>query len=153
MKKSKFERIIKKTFLSLEAKHGFKKTKTEYHNNGVTVSFQNPTTEVILLYEIGTFPWVTIADINNPKTNRTSLDWLLVELGERESPTTDEAFLPAKMDDSQLEVELKKKSDQLLHFGTDFLKGDFTLLPTLQQRAEDYLTECKKITARYKTTS
>ena len=109
MKKANFERLIAKTFLSLETKFGFKKTSTEYHSGGVIVTFQNPTTEVIVNYEIGEYPWVTIADINSPKTDRASLDWLLVELGERESPTTDEAFMPIRMDDAHLEAELEKK--------------------------------------------
>jgi len=150
MKKANFERLIAKTFLSLETKYGFKKTKTDYHSGGVIVTFQNPTTEVILNYEIGEYPWVTIADINNPETDRISLDWLLVELGEREAPTTDEAFMPLRMDDSHLEIELTKKKEQLLNFGTDFLKGDFSLLPNLQQRADDYLAECKKFANRHK---
>jgi len=103
MKKANFERLINKTFSRLETKFGFKKVKTNYHSGGAEVTFQNKTTEVILNYEIGEYPWVTIADINNPETERTSLDWLLVELGEREAPTTDEAFFPLRMDDTQLE--------------------------------------------------
>jgi len=148
MRKSEFERIVDKTFWGLEAKHDFTKTETAYHRGGVTVRYQNPTTEVILTYEIGAFPWVTIADIKNPDTNKASLDWLLVELGEKKTPTTDEAFFSAKMDESQLEAELQQKGDQLLNFGVDFLKGDFTLLPKLQKRAEDYLAECKKFADR-----
>lgn len=148
MRKSEFERIVDKTFWGLENKHDFKKTETSYHTGGVTVRFQNPTTEVILNYEIGAFPWVTIADINNPETDRSSLDWLLVELGEAKSPTTDESFFPAKMDEGQLEAELQKRGDQLLKYGTDFIKGDFTLLPKLQKRAEDYLVECKRFADR-----
>lgn len=144
MRKSEFERIVDKTFWGLEAKHNFTKTATTYHRGGVTVRYQNPTTEVILNYEIGAFPWMTIADNKNPKTDKSSLDWLLVELGEKRSPTPEEAFLTAKMDEGQLEVELQKISDQLLKFGTGLLKGDFTLLPKLQKRAEDYLSECKK---------
>ncbi len=150
MKKAKFERLISNTFSRLETKFGFKKTKTNFHSGGVIVVFQNPTTEVILNYEIGEFPWVTIADINNPETERASLDWLLVELGEREAPTTDEAFFPLRMDDTQLEDELQKKSDQLLNFGADFLRGDFTLLPKLQERADAYLAECKRFANRNK---
>ncbi len=150
MKKAKFERLISNTFSRLETKFGFKKTKTNFHSGGVIVVFQNPTTEVILNYEIGEFPWVTIADINNPETERASLDWLLVELGERETPTTDEAFFPLRMDDTQLEDELQKKSDQLLNFGADFLRGDFTLLPKLQERADAYLAECKRFANRNK---
>ena len=148
MKKANFERLINKTFSRLETKFDFKKNKTNYHSGSVDVVFQNKTTEVILNYEIGEFPWVTIADINHPETERISLDWLLVELGERESPTTDEAFFPLRMDDSQLENELQKKSDQLLKFGADFLHGDFTLLPKLKERAEAYLAECKRFANR-----
>ncbi|MCP4138881.1 MAG: hypothetical protein GY755_01065 [Chloroflexi bacterium] len=149
MKKANFERLIAKTFLSLETKFGFKKTNTAYHSGGVIVTFQNPSTEVIVNYEIGEYPWVTIADIKNPKTDRTSLDWLLVELGEREEPTTDEAFMPLRMDDAHLEAELEKKKVQLLKFGADLLNGDFTLLPKLQERAEDYLNECKRFAKRH----
>ena len=148
MRKSEFERIVSKTFWGLEAKHGFKKIDTTYHRGGVVVRFQNPTTEVMLNYEIGASPWVTIADINNSETDRISLDWLLVELGEKKSPSTDEAFSPARMDEGQLEAALKQKSEQLLRFGAGFLKGDFTLLPRLQKRAEDYLAECKKFADR-----
>jgi hypothetical protein len=148
MRKSEFERIVNKTFWGLEAIHGFKNTETAYHRGGVIVRFQNPTTEVIVNYEIGAFPWLTIANINNSETDRASLDWLLVELGEKKSPTTEEAFFRAKMDEGQLEAELQRKSDQLLSFGTDFLKGDFTLLPNLQKRAEDYLAGCKKFADR-----
>lgn len=150
MKKANFERLIAKTFLSLETKFGFKKTNTEYHSGGVIVTFQNKTTEVILNYEIGEFPWVTIADINNPETDRASLDWLLVELGEREAPTTDEAFMPIRMDDAHLEAELKKKKEQLLQFGAELLRGDFTLLPNLQERANSYLAECRKFANRHR---
>ena len=148
MRISEFDRIVDKTFWDLENKHDFIKIETSYYKGGVTVIYQNPTTEVILNYEIGTFPWITIADIKNPETDRVSLDWLLVELGEKKPPTPDEAFFPAKMDEGQLESELQKKCDQLLKFGVEFIKGDFTLLPDLQKRAEDYLIECKKFADR-----
>ena len=153
MKKANFERLIKKTFLSLETKFGFKKTNTDYHSGGVIVTFQNLTTEVILNYEIGEFPWVTIADIKNPEIDRASLDWLLVDLGVREAPTTDEAFFPLRMDDTQLEAELQKKKEQLLNFGADLLNGDFTIIPNLQKRANDYLEECRNFANQHKTTS
>ena len=153
MRKSEFEQIVEKTFWSLEAKHGFKKGEAIYHRGGVIVRFHNATTQVDINYEIGTFPWVTIADVKNPETDKSSLDWLLVELGEKESPTIDQAFFPAKMDEGQLEGELQKKSEQLLKFGTAFMKGDFTLLPKLQKRAEDYLAECKKFAEQKKSKS
>ena len=144
MKKSEFERIVDKTFWDLEAKHGYKKIETTYRRGGVIVRFQNATTEVALNYDIGICPWVTVADSNNLDAGSISLDWLLVELNEKKNPTPDEAFLPSKMDEGQLETQLKEKCEQLLKFGADFLKGDFTLMPALQKRAEDYLAECKR---------
>ena len=153
MKKSEFERIVDKTFWDLEAKHAFKKTETTYRSGGVIVHFQNPTTELTLNYDIGIAPWVMIADINNLDAGRVSLDWLLVELNEKKSPTMDEAFFPSKMDEGQLETQLKEKCEQLVHFGADFLKGDFTLMPALQKRADDYLAECKKFAEQKKTKS
>ena len=150
MKKSEFDRLVQKSFGALESKYKFKKTATKFHVNGVIVTFQNTTTEVCLNYEIGSFPWITIGDINNPEEERTSLDWLLVEIGEREAPTTDEAFFPPQMEESDLAAELHKKSDQLIRFGAEMLNGDFSKLPKLKARAENYLAECKKIADRYK---
>ena len=153
MKIYEFERIVDKTFWGLTNKHDFVKTETSLHKRGATVSFQNTTTEIILNYEIGSFPWITIADIKKPETDRVSLDWLLVELGEKKHPSADEAFFSAKMDEGQFEDEVQKKVDQLLKFGTVFFSGDFTLLPDLQKLAEDYLSECKKFANQKNTKS
>jgi hypothetical protein len=150
MKKSEFVRLVKKTFVPLESKYNLKKTDSDFYSGGVEVVFQNATTEVCLNYEIGSYPWITIGDIRNPEEDRTSLDWLLVELGEREPPTTDEAFFPPQMEDRELEVELTKKIRQLMTHGVDMLNGDFSILPRLKTRADDYLAECKKIANRYK---
>ncbi len=151
MKKSEFIRIVKKAVIPLESQYKFKKVSSSFHTGGVEVVFQNPTTELCLNYEIGTYPWITIGDIRNPKEERISLDWLLVELGEREPPTTDETFFPLEMDDEDLEVEIQKKMKELLQFGSGMLKGDFSLLPKLQTRAASYLAECRKFADRYKT--
>ena len=150
MKKSEFNRYLQKSFATLENKYHFKKTASDFHKTGVVVTFQNATTEVCLNYEIGEYPWITIGDIRNPEEDRASLDWLLVEIGEREAPTTDEAFFPPEMDDGEIEAELQKKSRQLIQFGEAMLNGDFSILPKLKTRADDYLAECRKIAARYK---
>ncbi|MBT7782605.1 MAG: hypothetical protein HN741_06775 [Anaerolineae bacterium] len=150
MNKANIEKLLEKKFSSLERKFAFKKIESEHYEDGLIITYQNPTTEVLLNYQIGEFPWIMIADIKNPKKDRVSLDWLLVELGEREAPTTDDAFFPEKMAESQLEAELEKKKEQLLSFGIEMLKGDFALLPKLQERANDYLAECKKFANRHK---
>lgn len=149
MKKSYFAQLIHRNFIALEKDFNFKRTGTSFHEGGVVVTFQNPTTEVCLNYEIGEYPWITIADINNPKKDRISLDWLLVELGQRETPTTDEAFFPPSMEDDELEFELQKRSKQLTQFADQLLKGDFSTLPKLTARANAYLLECQKFAKRY----
>ena len=151
MKKSDFARLVDKSFAPLESQYQFKRVASSFHSGGVEVTFQNPTTELCLNYEIGTYPWITIGDMQNPKEDRISLDWLLVEVGEREAPTPDETFFPLEMEDDDLESELHKKSEQLIRFGAEMLKGDFSMLPALKVRAENYLAECRKIADRYKS--
>lgn len=150
MKKSEFERIIEKNFWGLESKYGFKKVETSFYTGGVQVRFQNATTEVTLHYEIGEPPWLSIANITAPETARASLDWLLVELGHKKPPTVDEAFLPAKLDESQVEASIQTQCELLLKYGGDLLAGDFSILPRLQKRADDYLAECKKFANKHK---
>ncbi|MBI2757488.1 MAG: hypothetical protein HYX49_02280 [Chloroflexi bacterium] len=143
MKKSEFEKIINKTFRGLETKYGFKKIETVFQQRSCIVRFQNTTTELILTYEIGGMPWLSIADVTSPKEKQTTLEWLLVEQGFDKTPAPEAAFLPTKMEESKLEAVLQSKNQQLLEFGTDLLKGDFTILPKLQKRAEKYALECK----------
>ncbi len=150
MKKAEFARIVDKSFAPLENKYKFKRVDVNFHKNGAVVTYQNPTTELCLNYEIGIYPWITIGDIQNPEEDRISLDWLLVELGEREPPTTDETFFPKEMEDEEFAPILQKKSTDLIRFGADMLNGDFRLLPKLKARAENYLAECEKFAERYK---
>lgn len=144
MKKSQFEKITDKTFRGLETKYGFKKIETTYQQRSCIVRFQNATTELVLTYEIGGIPWLAIADISNPEEKQTTLEWLLVEQGVEKTPTPEAAFLPTKMEESKLEAVLQSKNQQLLEFGADLLKGDFTILPKLQKRAGKYALECKR---------
>jgi hypothetical protein len=153
MKKSQFERIVDRSFWELETKHGLRKTETIFRPRGCNVHFQNTTTEVVLNFEIGGVPWLTIADIKNPETDKSSLDWLLVELGQKKPPTPDEAFVTTKLDESQLETTFQKQSAQLLEFGASILNGDFAILPQLQQREVKYLADCKKFVEKHKIKS
>ncbi len=150
MKKSEFEKIIDRTFRGLETKYGFKKIETTYQKRGCVVRFQNATTELGLTYEIGSAPWLTISDVNHPDEKQSTLEWLLVERGVEKAPTPDAAFLAVRMEESKLEVVLKKKNQQLVEYGADLLKGDFTILPELQERAGKYALECKRYIAIHK---
>ena len=142
MKKSAFESVVEKAFLGLEARYGFKKTETRYENRGVIVRFQNTTTEVLLNYEIGNTPWLEIADVHHTR-NKSTLGWLLVEQGVEKPPTPEQAFHPTPLKENDLPAVLKKMAQQVLEYGGDLLKGDFTLLPKLQERAKNYDLECK----------
>jgi hypothetical protein len=143
MKKSTFERMVEKAFWGLEARYGFKKTETKFEKRGVTVRFQNATTEILLNYEIGNTPWLEIADVQNPG-NKTTLGWLLVEAGVEKGPLPEQAFLPTTLSEAEFEPILQTMGAQLLVHGVDLLKGDFTILPKLQERARKYGLECDR---------
>lgn len=141
MKKSKFERMVEKAFWGLETKYGFKKTETKFEKHSVTIRFQNATTEILLNYEIGNTPWLEISDVHNAKTKST-LGWLLVEKGIDKAPLREQAFQPTTLNEDKLEPVLQTMGQQLLDHGADLLKGDFAIMPKLQDRARKYALEC-----------
>ena len=143
MKKSVFERMAEKAFWGLEARFGFKKIETRFENRSVTVRFQNATTEILLIYEIGNTPWLEIADVHNVG-NKSTLGWLLVEAGIDKAPLPEQAFRPATLNENALESVLQTMGQHLLDHGADLLKGDFAILPKLQDRARIYAQECDR---------
>jgi hypothetical protein len=143
MKKSIFERMVEKAFSGLEARVGFKKTETKFENRSVIVRYQNATTEIILNYEIGNTPWLEISEKKNA-VNKSTLGWLLVEAGVDKAPLPEQAFHPTTLNEGELEPILQKMSRQLLEHGTDLLKGDFAIMPKLQERARKYALECDR---------
>jgi hypothetical protein len=115
-----------------------------------TVQFQNTTTDILLNYELGNMPWLAIADIHNSE-NKSTLGWLLVELGVDKAPTPEQAFHPTTLNDSELDPILQKMGKQILEYGADLLKGDFTIFPKLQDRARKYDLECKRYLSIHKS--
>jgi hypothetical protein len=143
MKKSIFERMVEKAFWGLEARYGFKKAGIKFEDRSVTVWFQNTTTEILLNYEIGNTPWLEISDLLHAE-NKSTLGWLLVETGAEKAPLPEQAFHPTPLNESELEPVLLKMAQQLLDHGAGLLKGDFTILPKLQDRARKYALECDR---------
>jgi hypothetical protein len=143
MKKSTFERLVEKAFWGLESKYGFKKTEIRFESHSVIVRFQNTTTEILLNYEIGNAPWLEIADVHNLE-NKSTLGWLLVEKGVDKAPSPEQAFHPMTLLEGDLESTLQKMSQQLLDYGADLLKGDFTILSKLQNRSKKYVLDCDR---------
>lgn len=149
MKKSDFERIVIRTFRTLETQHGFKQGEAEYSQKNCEIHFLNATTDVTLHYEIGNEPWLAIADVKNAE-NKSTLGWLLVERGVEKSPAPEQAFRSMTLLDSKLEANLEKKINQLIEHGGDLMKGDFSLMPSLQKRAKKYALDCDRYIALHK---
>ena len=149
MKKSTFERMVEKAFWGLEARHGFKKTETRFENRSVIIRFQNNTTEILLNFEIGNTPWLEIADIHK-LDNKSTLGWLLVEKGIEKSPSPEQAFHPTPLNEGNLEPVIQLMAQQLLDHGDELLKGNFEVLPKLQDRARKYALECDRFLSIHK---
>jgi hypothetical protein len=150
MKKIEYENMIDKAFWGLEAKFAFKKTTTSYMDRTCTVQFKNATTEIIVNYELGSMPWLEISDVNNTE-NKTTLGWLLVELGEEKAPKPEQAFRPNTLNGDALEPVLQKMAQQVVDLGSDLLNGDFSILPKLQARAKKYDLECQRYLSIHKS--
>ena len=150
MKKTQFENMVDKALWGLEAKFGFKKTATSYVDRTCTVQFENATTAVLLNYELGNTPWLEISDVHDAG-NKSTLGWLLVELGLDEAPKPEQAFRPTTLSEGMLEPILQKMGQQVLDYGGDLLKGDFTILPKLQDRARKYGLECQHYLSIHKS--
>jgi hypothetical protein len=141
--------MVDQAFWGLEAKYGFKKIETIYDKRTCTIQFQNQSTEVLLNYELGHLPWLTIAELKN-KENKSTLGWLLVEKGLQDAPTTEQAFRPSLLKEGELDSTLKKMGQQILDVGGDLLKGDFAIMPCLQERAIKYDQDCQRYLAIHK---
>ena len=150
MKKTEFETMIDKAFWGLEAKYGFKKTETRFVDRSCIIRFRNATTEVLLNYELGNTPWLEISDTHNAE-NKSTLGWLLVELGVDKPPKPEQAFLPTTLTEGTLEPTLKKMGQQVLDYGAELLQGDFTVIPKLQTRARKYDLECQRYLSIHKS--
>ncbi len=146
MKKSEFERLLDKSFGILNSRYGLKRVETSFRSGGVTVRFENTTTRVLLDYEIGEEPWLTISDLTDPE-NKSTLGWLLVERGIVKAPTPEQAFQDKLLDENNLAAFIQTMCDQLLQYGPELLNGDFSILPSLQARSKKYAQDCKRYAA------
>ena len=101
-------------------------------------------------YELGNTPWLEISDAQNAE-NKTTLGWLLVELEVDRAPTPEQAFHPTTLNEAMLEPTLQKMGQQILDYGSELLKGNFTILPKLQARAKKYDLECQRYLSIHKS--
>jgi hypothetical protein len=139
-----FENLADKFFGKLETEYGFKKVGAQAQRHECWIDFENLTTHVSVNYEIGSVPWVVIGDVNNPRLNGSSLEWLLVELGVEKMPTVEEAFERKQYSNKEFETMLEKKGQQLFMYAIDLLRGKFDIIPKLQERGKKFAKECEK---------
>jgi len=150
MKKEAFERIVTKTFRSLEARHGFKRGETVLTKQNCAMQYVNATTIVTVHYEFGGEPWVAITERANTE-NRSTLGWLLVERGITKEPSPAEAFRSYNLSEREFTSILERESEQLIEYGMEFINGDFSIMPALKKRAEKYALDCNRYFDIYRT--
>lgn len=150
MKKEAFERIVTKTFRGLESRHGFKKGEVVFSKQSCAVEYLNATTIVTVNYEFGGEPWVAFTDRKNAK-NKSTLGWLLVERGITKEPVPADAFKSINLSEKEFTSILERENQQLLEHGMEFINGDFSIMPTLQKRAEKYALDCDRYIAIYQS--
>lgn len=150
MKKEAFERIVTKTFRVLEARHNFKKGEAVFSKQNCYMQYVNATTIVTVHYEYGGEPWVAITDRTNAE-NRSTLGWLLVELGINKEPSPAEAFRSFNLSEKEFTSILERENQHLIEHGMELINGDFSIMPALQKRAEKYALDCDRYFAIYRT--
>ena len=150
MKKEAFERIVMKTFRGLESRHGFKKGEVVFSKQNCSMQYVNSTTIVNVHYVYGGEPWVAVTDRKNAE-NRSTLGWLLVELGITKEPSPAEAFRSYNLSEKEFTSILEREMLHLIEYGMDFLNGDFSVMPALQKRAKKYALDCDHYFAIYRT--
>ena len=150
MKKEAFERIVTKTFRVLEARHNFKKGEAVFSKQNCYMQYVNATTIVTVHYEYGGEPWVAITDRKNAE-NKSTLGWLLVELGITKEPSPAEAFRSFNLSEKEFTSILERENQHLIEHGMELINGDFSIMPALQKRAEKYALDCDRYFAIYRT--
>lgn len=150
MKKEAFERIVTKTFRGLESRHGFKKGDVVFSKQNCAMQYLNATTIITIHYEFGGEPWVAVTDRKNAE-NKSTLGWLLVERGITKEPSPADAFKSINLSEKDFTSILERENQQLLEHGMEFINGDFSIIPTLQKRAEKYALDCDRYFDIYRT--
>jgi hypothetical protein len=137
-----YEALIDNIFQAVIAEYSFKKFQVDAQRFEYWVVYRNLTTEISIFWEMGSLPWMRIADVHNLQ-NASSLEWLLVELGVEKMPTPEEAYHFPQYSEQDIVAALQKKEQQLHEYGKDVLTGNFVIFPKLQERGLRFVQECE----------
>lgn len=134
-----FERVILDAFQYLIDDFAFRYLSTNMHAPECWATFHGPTTAVTIHFELGSQPWVELAELKQDngrvvEHNRSALEFLVQERAPlealaRTSPNGDE----------EMRRVIYEKARQLREYGKDVLQGDFRVFPRLKELAAENL--------------
>ncbi len=134
-----FERDVCESFNFLKEEFGFQVEEVRVHLPEVWASFFSDVTEVTIIYEVGSTPWVELARRGTwrgkrVKAETSSLELLLEERAPSFSMPQCEIAQPGT---EAFRACLRAKAGALREFGSDILGGNFDVFPRLRIRAAE----------------
>ena len=139
MTPTEIETIVLDAFAYLLESFGFRYLSTNTHTPECWSTFHNETTAVTVHYEVGSEPWVELAELKREgnrvvERNRVALHFLVEERAPQEVSLRG----PGDDDEGTRRV-IYEKARQLQQYGSDILRGDFHVFPRLKEHAAENL--------------
>src|SRR5262245_27219622 len=131
---ARFERDVRASFASLETEFELVFAGVSSQLPEISAQFHNRTTKVIILYEIGSPPWVELWSLLIPGSPGFSLELLLEE---RAPGDIGSSCDPAEPGSVAFVLCLDAKARALRTVADDVLRGDFTVLPKMEVRLRE----------------
>src|SRR5438477_3976686 len=135
-----FDASVRRGFDFLIIRFGFRHVGSSMHAPECSTVYENSTTRITVAFELGSGPWVELerkvsSFLNIGRRERYDLAFLLMERVPDETRTDNITDL----DDPELPKVLEGLGRQLEEYGSDVLRGDFSVFPRLRKRAEENL--------------
>lgn len=99
------------------------------------IIFENGTTRVVVVFEMGAVPWVELGKRTAPGERRERYDFqfLLMERAPHEVPEMSERV----RHDDDVMPSVRRLAILVREYAPDILRGDFSVFPRLRDRAEE----------------
>lgn len=133
-----FETIVLDAFAYLMFDFGFRFLGTSVHTPACWSTFHNMTTAVTVHFEMGSLPWVELAELKLydgrfVERNRSALELLVQERAPRQ------VLAAGRGSDEEIRRALYEKGCQLHKYGAEILRGDFRVFDRLKELAAENL--------------
>jgi hypothetical protein len=139
MTPTEFEDSVLDAFAFLVNDFGFRYKSMRVHAPECWCVFHNVTTGIVVHYELGSRPWVEMAELRHHgdrviEVRRSALEFLLQQRAPLEAGST------SRCDgDEELRRAICAQASSLRDHGGDLLRGDFAIFPRLQELAAESL--------------